>query len=112
NSIGFFSSASISKIDAITDDANHAILFVSGFYYENNLGPFGFVLDCGYGFITVADDSETLLLPTLELNLPMSDRMKAAIELGIPIANDWFYDYNLNENIDSYTISLGTVFLF
>lgn len=53
-----------------------------------------------------------LFLPSVEYSYPVSDRISLAAELSMPIANDWYSDWNHDSNAKSLMLSVGSVIVF
>ena len=62
--------------------------------------------------ISAAGKVSTVFMPGIEFSKKLGDRTALAFEIGWPITNDWFYDYNVDEHYSSFTFSLGTIFVF
>ena len=109
---GFMLNASVSDMEASSEEMNSATIFTTGGYYTIETGPGNFTLDCGIGILAGANKAALLLMPSLEFNRPLSERTGLALELGWPIANDWFYSTDIEENFSSLTLSAGVSFIF
>ena len=112
SSFGSVLNASYSSIEVTREASGDVTMFTAGGYYSRALGAGTFIFDFSYGIIIAADESVGLLMPSLEYSRPISDRMSVALELGWPIANDWPRDFSFKENYSSFTLSLGSVFVF
>jgi hypothetical protein len=109
---GFAINTSMTDLKVNDNSLSTAMIFTVGFYYSQATNLGNIIFDMGYGVISVADLSSTLLMPTLEFNRVISDRLSIAAEFGMPIANDWFYDFDVKENFKSIMLSLGSTILF
>jgi len=96
----------------LNDASRVGFLFTVGGYYSRQFGFGNLTVDLGYGAIGAADDVVGLLMPSLEISRSISDRISLALEIGLPIANDWIRDYGYRENIGTFSLSMGTVLLF
>jgi hypothetical protein len=111
-SYGFVVNSSITDLEVTTTRESFAVIFTGGLYLSTNTKVGNLIIDCGYGVLATGGYSETLLMPTLEFNRPLSDRLILAVEVGWPIANDWFYDFGDKENYKSFTLSFGSTIVF
>lgn len=109
---GFTVNASITDLKVSNNTLSTAHIFTVGFNYSYETNQGDFIFDLGYGVLSVADLSTTLLLPGLEFNRPISERVSISAGLSLPVANDWFHNLNVKENYKSLSLSLGGVILF
>ncbi|MCP4582118.1 MAG: hypothetical protein GY839_10915 [candidate division Zixibacteria bacterium] len=109
---GFVINTSITDFKVSDNSLSTATIFTAGFYYSQSTSLGNLVLDLSSGVISLADYSMMLFLPSLEFNRAISDRISISAELGMPIPNDWFYNYNIKENYKSLSISLGSAIVF
>jgi hypothetical protein len=111
-SYGFVLNSSITDVEVRRDSASFAVIFTGGLYLSTKTKVGNLIFDCGYGVLATGGYSETLLMPNLEFNRPLSDRLILAVEVGWPIANDWFYDFGVKEHYKSFTLSFGSAVVF
>lgn len=111
-SFGFVVNSSITDLEVTTDRQGFAVIFTAGLYLSTRTVVGNLIIDCGYGVLSTGRYSETLLMPTLEFNRPLSDRLMISVELGWPISNDWFYDFGVKEHYKSFTFSFGSTIVF
>ncbi|MCP4704520.1 MAG: hypothetical protein GY865_07910 [candidate division Zixibacteria bacterium] len=109
---GYILNASFNSHEVLVDGTDFIIIFIGGLYYSHNLGFTDFKIDAGYGFLTAGSKGTGVFMPTLELSRELNDRIALAFEIGWPISNDWFYDYDIQRHYSSFTFSLGTIFIF
>jgi len=109
---GFVINTSMTDLKVNDNSLSTATIFTAGFYYSKSTSFGNVIADLSYGVLSVADLSTTLLLPGLEFNRAITDRISISAELGMLIANDWFYDLNVKENYKSLSLSLGGTILF
>jgi hypothetical protein len=109
---GFLIDASFTDLKVNDNSLSTATIFTAGFYYSYRTNFGNIIFDAGYGVLSVADLSSTLLMPNLEFNRAVSDRISLSAELGMPIANDWFHQFGVKENYKSLTFSLGGIIIF
>ncbi len=109
---GFLINTSFTDLKVKNNSLSTATIFTAGFYYTitNDLGDI--TIDAGYGVISLADQSAALLMPGLEFSRPISNRISISAEFGMPIVNDWFYDFNYKENYNSFSLSIGAAMIF
>jgi len=108
-SYGFVVNSSITDVEVTTDRGSFAVIFTAGLYLSTRTN---LIIDCGYGVLATGGKSETLLMPTLEFNRPLSDRLMISVELGWPISNDWFHDFRVKEYYKTFTLSFGSTIVF
>jgi len=111
-SYGFVVNSSITDVEVTTNRGSFAVIFTAGLYLSTRTKAGNLIVDCGYGVLSTGGKSETLLMPSLEFNRPLSDRLKISVELGWPIPDDWFYDYGVKERYKTFTLSFGSVIVF
>ena len=109
---GFVINSSFTDLNVKDNTNNMAVIFTAGFYYSYNTRLGNIIIDLGYGVISVADLSNTLFLPNLEFRRSVTERISFSLELGMPVVNDWFYDYDIKENYKSLYLSFGSTILF
>lgn len=111
-SFGFVVNSSITDLEVTTNRQGFAVIFTAGLYLSTRTEVGNLIIDCGYGVLSTGRHSETLLMPTLEFNRPLSDRLIISVELGWPISNDWFYDFGVKEQYKTFTLSFGSAIVF
>jgi hypothetical protein len=111
-SYGFVINASLTEVEVTTNLASSVVVFTGGLYLSTKTKMGNLIIDCGYGVLATGGKTATLLMPALELNWPLSDRLMISVEAGWPIANDWFHDFGVKENCTSFTFSLGSAAVF
>lgn len=112
-SLGFFINSSITGTEAEYEAyADVTLMTTVGPYYFYELGDGGVRFELGYGYISVADHTTGVFLPAIEYSHGISDRVRLSVEFGLPVANDWFHDYTISENVGTLAISVGTGFVF
>ncbi|MFQ6007495.1 MAG: hypothetical protein ACE5K8_00940 [Candidatus Zixiibacteriota bacterium] len=111
-SYGFVVNSSITDVEVTTYRAGFAVIFTGGLYISTKTKLGDLILDCGYGVLSTGGKSETIIMPTLEFNRPLSNRLIIAVEVGCPVANDWFYDFGVKERYKSFALSFGSTIVF
>ncbi len=109
---GFIVNVSINDLQVDDSSLSTATVFTGGFYYTRKSVPGNITVDLGYGVISVADLSSTLILPSVEFSRPISDRLSISAEIGFPVANDWFHTFGIKESYGSIVFSLGGTLVF
>ena len=112
NQFGIVINASYVSLETLNNTSNDGVYFTGGGYYSRSLGCGNLTFDLGYGIIGAADEVLGLLMPSVEYSHPVSERILIAVELGLPIPNDWAKNFYYNEKIGSFTLSVGTSFVF
>ncbi|UCF05223.1 MAG: hypothetical protein JSV33_15100 [bacterium] len=112
NHFGLMFNMSINSVDPAYDAPAAGVIFTFGGYFKtsNKLGTI--IFDCGYGCIMETNEGMGLLMPSLELSRPVSDRISISMEVGWLIPNDWVISYDFEENYSSFTVSLGSTIIF
>jgi hypothetical protein len=110
---GFVINTSYTDLEVTSDRGlSSATMLTVGFYYSKATGLGDIIFDLGYGGIAAGGRGIGLLMPSLEFNRTYSERLRLSVELGWPIPNDWFYDFDFEENYGSFTLSLGGAVVF
>lgn len=109
---GYMVNASFNDHEIIGDGPDLVIIFTGGVYQTFQLGSIDIKIDAGYGMISAGNNTNAVFMPGLELSKELNNRTALAFEIGWPITNDWFYDYDVHEHYSSFTFSLGTIFVF
>lgn len=112
NQFGFVLNTAYNRFQVPDAVSNEGVILTAGGYYEKSFNFGEITFDLGYGIIIAADEVLGLLMPSFEYSRPVSERMSIALELGLPIPNDWPKDFEYKENLGSFTLSVGTIFLF
>jgi hypothetical protein len=111
-SFGFVVNSSITDLEVTTDRQGFAVIFTGGLYLSTGTEVGNLVIDCGYGVLVTGGYGVALLMPTLEFNRPLSDRLMISVELGWPIPNDLFYNEGGKEHYKTFTLSFGSAIVF
>ena len=109
---GIVLNSSYLKFKVLDNSSDNGVIFTAGGYLGKSFEVGNLTLDLSYGVISAADEIMGLLFPSVEFSRPISDRMSLALELGMPIPNDWFRDFGFKENIGSFTLTAGTIIVF
>ncbi len=109
---GFVLNTAYNRFQVPDGVSSEGAILTGGGYYEKSFNFGDMTFELGYGIIIAADDVLGLLMPALEYSRPVSERMSIALELGLPIPNDWPKNFEFKENLGSFTLSVGTKFLF
>ncbi|MEZ5358695.1 MAG: hypothetical protein R3F48_07650 [Candidatus Zixiibacteriota bacterium] len=112
NKWGAVLNASITAIETRDGSAGNSVVMTLGGYYGISAGSGSIAPELGAGFITAGDEIIMLIMPSIEYSRPVAERLSLAIEASLPIANDWFKDYDFKENLSSFSISVGAAYLF
>jgi len=109
---GIVLNANYQSFDAQEGLSSDGVLFTLGGYHEIS-APFGeFAFDLSYGVIMAADQTVGLLMPGLEYSRPISSQTSLAIQVSLPIPNDWPKSFEFEENFGSFSFTIGTSFAF
>lgn len=112
NQFGLVLNASYNRFEVPSTVSNDGVIFTAGGYWQRAFNFGSLTFDLCYGIIIAADEVLALLMPSLEYSYSISDRVSIAIDAGLPIPNDWPKDYGYEEKLGSFTLSVGTIFLF
>ncbi|UCC44121.1 MAG: hypothetical protein JSU65_13575, partial [Candidatus Zixiibacteriota bacterium] len=112
NQFGIAINTAYSKFDVLEGVSNDGLFLTLGGYYAKSYGFGNLTFDLGYGIVIAADEVLGLLMPSIEYSRPVSERMSVALEVGLPVPNDWPKNFDYKEKIGSFTLSAGTVFVF
>jgi len=110
--LGFLVNVSLTDIAVNNNSYGSATIFTTGFYYLKETGFGNFILDGEIGVIAAADLAAALIMPALEFNRPITDRLNISAEFGWLILGDWFYDIGMESNSKTFTFSMGSAFMF
>ncbi|UCG63017.1 MAG: hypothetical protein JSV52_06980 [Candidatus Zixiibacteriota bacterium] len=110
--LGFVLNASVSRVKPEVSSRRASVVTTMGPFYVIKLGSGRVLLEMSYGYMSAADHAFTVFLPSIEYSYRISERVRLSAEIGLPVANDWFYDYDVSESAKSISLSIGAGFVF
>lgn len=111
-SFGFVIDFSFTDLEVTDSSLSTANMFTGGGYFAVETGIGEFILNLGYGIISVADYARALFKPGLEYNRHISERMGISAGVDWVIPNDLFYEESYDTNYGTFSFSLGCCFVF
>lgn len=104
--------ASITDTEVENERLGATVIFTAGPFYSLNRSFGNVVVEPSFGVLSAGDCTTTIFVSGLEYNRAVSERVLISMGLNWLIANDWFYNYDVEETYGSVSLSLGAGFIF